>query len=200
MRRRGFVFAPLCLLAAAAAFSVLPTSGCAGSGVSSSAAAAADKTVVPAVAVDLENGVYRSAQPSREDFERLAAAGFKSVLNLRRHHGDGDLLKGLPLTEYRLRLNAGEMTETDIVDALRIVRDAPKPLLIHCRHGVDRTGAVVAAYRVVFQNRSGDEAVAEMLRFGAHSFWYKKLPRLIMEIDRERVVAELESQPQSVDR
>ncbi len=195
-------------LFAAATVALFVFSGCGGGGTAAdvarqtagTAATGGVENALPAFAVDAEAGIYRSGQPTRADFERLAAAGFKSVLNLRYYHGDAGLLAGLPLTEYRLRLNAGEMTEADLVAALTIVRDAPKPLLIHCLHGADRTGAVVAAYRVVFQDYSSAAAVEEMRRFGTHSFWYKNLPRLILGINRERFTTELAKTAQSVER
>jgi len=52
---------------------------------------------------------------------------------------------------------------------IAIVKSAPKPLYVHCRAGVDRSGVLIAAYRVVVEGMSRDEAVAEMGRF--HSPW-----------------------------
>ena len=48
---------------------------------------------------------------------------------------------------------------------LAIVKDAPKPIYVHCRAGVDRTGVVAAAYRVLIEGTSAQDAIAEMARF-----------------------------------
>ena len=45
---------------------------------------------------------------------------------------------------------------------MKILRDAPKPILVHCQHGSDRTGAVIALYRILFQNMSKVEAIKEL--------------------------------------
>lgn len=52
---------------------------------------------------------------------------------------------------------------------IAIVKAAPKPVYVHCRAGVDRTGVLAAAYRVLIDGASTEEAVAEMGRF--HSPW-----------------------------
>lgn len=41
-----------------------------------------------------------------------------------------------------------------------------KPVLVHCAAGAQRTGGVVAAYRVLVERRSPDEARAELKRYG----------------------------------
>jgi protein-tyrosine phosphatase len=48
---------------------------------------------------------------------------------------------------------------------LAIVKASPKPVYVHCRAGVDRTGVLAAAYRVLIDGASPEEAVAEMGRF-----------------------------------
>ncbi len=53
--------------------------------------------------------------------------------------------------------------------ALAIIKEAPKPVLVSCRAGVDRTGIIVAAYRVLEDGMSRKEAIAEM--DGFHSPW-----------------------------
>ena len=108
--------------------------------------------------VDPVNGIYRSAQPDHEEFAALEKRGFRSVLNLRNFHSDRGRLNGLKIREFAVPCNAGSMTEEHVYEALRIIRDEPKSLLIHCWHGSDRTGTVVAAYRIVFNGRVGEDA------------------------------------------
>ena len=132
----------------------------------------------PILQIELRNlyrvapGIYRSAQPDGEEFRTLYRAGLKSVLNLRAHHSDRERIGNLPLTLCELPMNAGSLTMKDLFMALVILRDAPKPVLIHCWHGSDRTGAVVAAYRIVFQGYSVKSALNELKdrRYGHHRF------------------------------
>jgi protein tyrosine/serine phosphatase len=41
-----------------------------------------------------------------------------------------------------------------------------KPVLVHCAAGAQRTGGVVAAYRILVERKSPDEARAELKRYG----------------------------------
>ncbi len=147
--------------------------------------------------VDAVRGIWRSGQPSREEFDTLAKRGLKSTLNLRRHHSDQSKLKGMPIVEFRLAVNAGDLTRADLLRAVRIVRDAPKPILIHCWHGSDRTGTVVAACRIVFSGWSVEKALAELRKseYGHHALIYRNLPKLLESIDWEEFRRELEALP-----
>lgn len=77
----------------------------------------------------VSTGIWRSGQPNREEFEVLSRAGLKSVLNLRHNHRDDELVAGLPLKLYELRLNAGDLSSGELLSALRIVKKAEKPLI-----------------------------------------------------------------------
>lgn len=135
--------------------------------------------------------IYRSSQPNRAEFLELDRYGFRSVLNLRSHHSDLKLIEGTNIREFRLRTHM--LTRDDMVRALRIIRDAEKPLVIHCWHGSDRTGAVAAGYRIVFNGWSVEEALGEFTdrAYGHHRRLYRALPILLMGFDWEAVAAEL---------
>ncbi|MEG1980762.1 MAG: hypothetical protein RR060_08525, partial [Victivallaceae bacterium] len=115
--------------------------------------------------------------------------GFKSVLNLRNNNSDAKLIGENKLREFRLRTNAGSLTEAELVSALMILKNAPKPIVVHCWHGADRTGSVIAAGRIVFDNWSVEAAIAEMRlsQYGYHEWAYGDLLKLLRSIDWERV-------------
>lgn len=98
------------------------------------------------------------------------------------------MLKDLKLEECAVPCNAGSMTEEHVYNALRIIRDKPKPLLIHCWHGSDRTGTVVAAFRIVFNGQEVETAIAEMReeKYGHHADIYGNLPELLRAVDWEK--------------
>lgn len=137
--------------------------------------------------VDADARIYRSAQPDEASFAELKRIGVRSILNLRQGFRDTAKHPGTldGIREYECGINTGMMDRADLVRALKIIRDAPRPLLIHCLHGADRTGAVVAAYRIVFQDWTPEEAVAEMEhpRYGMHKFFFPNLAALIRRAD-----------------
>ena len=129
--------------------------------------------------------LYRSAQPEREGFTALQKLGVRSVLNLREYHKDTRKARHTQLHLMAYPVAAGEVTAADVENCLALIKGAPKPVLVHCWHGSDRTGIVVAAYRIVFQKWSVEEAEKEFRdeRFGYHEFWYANLLELLRTTD-----------------
>lgn len=116
------------------------------------------------------NGVYRSDQPSAACFRELEKFGIREVLNLRCYHSDCKEAKGTSILLHHLRTRATLLSLDELINALRIIRDRRGPLLFHCWHGSDRTGAVAAMYRMVFQRIPKQIAIDEMVEgiFGFH--------------------------------
>lgn len=129
--------------------------------------------------------LYRSGQPDATDFRIFQAAGVKSVLNLQEYHRDTRKANGTRLQLMHYPVAASSMTLEDLEHIMLMLRRAPKPVLVHCRHGSHRTGMVVAVYRIVEQNASVEEAMAEFTdaRYGYRPFWAGNLRRLLRETD-----------------
>src|SRR5262249_62401605 len=72
-----------------------------------------------------------------------------------------------------------------VFEALKIMADPQnRPLLIHCQQGADRTGAMVALYRVVVQGWTAEKAVEEMTQGGDHhSALWKSLETYVLKAD-----------------
>lgn len=139
--------------------------------------------------------IYRCGQPTAKGMSYLAEEiGIRSVLNLRKHHSDRDEIGSLNVELYEIPLAAGSLTEDDIFLILKTIKNATKPILIHCWHGSDRTGAAVAASRIVFEDWSIEEAINEMKRseFGHHEKIYPNIPKLLRQIDWTALKEKLE--------
>lgn len=140
----------------------------------------------------IDSGVYRSEQPSQTDFKALEKYGIGEVLNLRNRHSDNDEAQGASIKLHRVKTKAHAISEEQLITALRIIKNRKAPIVIHCHHGSDRTGAVCALYRIVFQNVSKEDAIREMTKggFGFHRI-YKNIVRRIREADIERIRQEI---------
>ncbi|KQV66178.1 tyrosine-protein phosphatase [Rhizobium sp. Root1220] len=98
--------------------------------------------------------LYRSAQPNGSDIKHYAATyGIKTILNLRNEQRRGwyeeeataAAENGITLIDFPM----SSTTVLPVADAQRLAKimgEAPKPLLIHCEHGSNRTGLASAIY------------------------------------------------------
>ena len=138
--------------------------------------------------------LYRSAQPGVEGLDILnrqlarnhgLPTEIKTVISLRNNAGDEALVKPVGIRYEQIRFNTWDVREEDVVRFLALVRN-PKnqPVLLHCKHGADRTGMMVAIYRIVEQGWSKEAAIAEMTQggFGYHPIW-SNLTRYIRKMD-----------------
>ena len=144
--------------------------------------------------------IYRSGQPDEDEFESLYTFdGIRSVLNLRKKISDKGEIEAVnrkwknAYNLYEVPLETGNISEQDLYKILEVLRDAPKPLLIHCWQGSNRTGCAVAAYRIVFENWSVEDAVEELMKpeYGHHKYLYKNIPALFRKADWNKIKAKI---------
>jgi protein tyrosine/serine phosphatase len=120
--------------------------------------------------------LYRSAQPDAGFLARVhAEAGIRTVINLRGANPEANWYRqetaeaerlGVRVIDFKMKASR-DLTPTQAQSLIEVMRDAPKPLLIHCQSGVDRTGLAAALYLAAVKNDG--EAAAEWqmsLRFG----------------------------------
>ncbi len=154
-----------------------------------------DSWAKPIIDTELDNlfyvdeGVFRSEQPHDENMKDLMTLGVKEILSLREFHGDKDDITNSHFTLHRVRIDTDDITEEQVIKALRIIKNRQGPILIHCWHGSDRTGTVIAAYRVVFNGWSKAQAVDEMANggFGYHARVYPELVKFVENLDVDRI-------------
>jgi undecaprenyl-diphosphatase len=123
-----------------------------------------------------EGVVYRSAQMDADTLRRtIEDKGIKSVLNLRGEKPDSQwykketgVVQALGVQHLSHKLSALEEVPTGELEEILAVMDrAPKPLLVHCEGGSDRTGLVVAAWAFSRQHQQPEAAHEQLaLRYG----------------------------------
>lgn len=118
-----------------------------------------------------EGALYRSAQLNKDELQRAVREhGIRAILNLRGAHSgeawyDDEIAvaNALGVAHYDYGLSAHRfVSNNQIIDLLGIMRGAPKPLLVHCKSGADRSGLVAALYRLVIEGKSATEADAQL--------------------------------------
>jgi hypothetical protein len=126
-------------------------------------------------AAEVAPGLYRGGQPDAEGIAWLKAMGVRTVLNLRHFHGDteGERVAAAGMRYERIALESSDApTRPQVERFLALVNDPKlRPIYVHCLHGVDRTGAMMAVYRMEMEGWPNVEASAEMQYFEAHDIW-----------------------------
>ncbi len=137
--------------------------------------------------------LYRSEQPGGQEFKDISMLGIGEVLNLREYHSDNDEAEGLDLRLHQIKINAGDISEDQVIASLEIIQNSQSPILVHCWHGSDRTGAIVASYRVVIDGWSKEKAIDELVNggYGYHKNIYPNVVDLIQSLNVEKIRKEL---------
>ncbi len=112
-------------------------------------------------------GIYRSSQPSANALVALKTRyGLQTIIKL--NHGSDAAPPGVRVIHEGLDALI-EPSRATIDRILDEIDHSPKPVLIHCTHGEDRTGLIVALYKL----RHGEKiesAYADMMRHRFHPY------------------------------
>ena len=138
--------------------------------------------------------IYRSAQPDAADMKALEQMGIRTVISLRNFHGDVEKAKGTKLVLVSIPMNTWDIDDGAVIQALRALHDAQKPVLVHCQHGADRTGLIRAMYRMTEQGWSREKALDELQNggYGFHPMW-QNIIEYLQKVDVERIRAEVKA-------
>ncbi|HEY4817256.1 MAG TPA: dual specificity protein phosphatase family protein [Candidatus Acidoferrum sp.] len=131
--------------------------------------------------------LFRGAQPSAQGLAELKKLGITTIVNLRGNSG--------PVASERREVESLGMrfidipvlgwsapTNAQVAQFLKLFRDDPQQkVFVHCYYGEDRSGVMVAAYRIAQQNWTADQAVAEMYSFGFHYHLYPGMKSYVRE-------------------
>ena len=123
--------------------------------------------------------LYRGGQPSAEGFEKLAHMGIDIVVDTGRSKRDETLIKNLGMTYISLPWYCPFPRDEVFERFIKITRENPgKKIFVHCRLGDDRTGMMIAAYRMGQQGWTAKEAMQEMHEFGYRGVHHLMCPGL----------------------
>jgi protein tyrosine phosphatase (PTP) superfamily phosphohydrolase (DUF442 family) len=130
---------------------------------------------------EVNANVYRGAQPSPAGFRYLADIGVKTVLNLRMHDGaatkEKEIVTSLGMKYVNVPMTGlTPPTPAEITRILVLLEDrSGGPVFVHCMRGADRTGAVIAAYRIDHDHWGNDQALLEARTCGMSMFQYPRM-------------------------
>jgi protein tyrosine/serine phosphatase len=120
----------------------------------------------------VSTGIYRGGRPDQPGIAELQKMGVKTIIDL---ENDDTAIKnergwaeaaGIQFVSEPMD---GTQTPNDkeVNDTLAKINDpANQPVFVHCMQGHDRTGVIIALYRVIFENWAPKAAHDEMMALG----------------------------------
>lgn len=120
--------------------------------------------------------LYRGAQPGEEGFAKLKELNIRTVVALRwrKWHvaREREIVTEMGINFHNLPLNYWTLpSKNDVDQFLEIIDDEKNyPVFVHCFHGADRTGVLIAMFRILRCGWTLEDAYVEMLKCGHHRF------------------------------
>jgi protein tyrosine/serine phosphatase len=135
--------------------------------------------------------LYRGAQPKTGGLQTLKKIGIKTILNLRgkdeNTRAEEAEARALGLRYYNVPLPEFSAPKDEkvqqVLDLINTVEN--QPVFVHCRHGEDRTGTIIACYRITHDGWNGREAKKEAEKIGM-SWTQLGMKRYIDKFYRQR--------------
>ena len=140
--------------------------------------AEASEDLTPVVPINVfatvTDGIYRGARPDLDGLKALQGLGVKTDLDLEDDqavvNSETDEVNTLGIRMISMPMSGfWAPNDQEVSQILSILADSTNyPIFVHCQHGQDRTGVIVALYRVFYQHWTPQAAHDEMMSLGFH--------------------------------
>jgi len=120
--------------------------------------------------------IFRGGQPTEQGFQHLSKIGVKTVIDLRRENEDGEhstraereMVESAGMRYVHVPMK-GLVAPTDAqIAKVLAIFNSPDPVFVHCKKGMDRTGTVMACYRISHDGWKNKKALDEAKGYGMH--------------------------------
>jgi tyrosine-protein phosphatase SIW14 len=115
--------------------------------------------------------VFRGGQPLPQGWQTLANMGIKTVIDLRRtdEHSTEEEAKAVRAANMKyvnFPMRGVIAPSDEQITKILALLNSNEPVFIHCKRGADRTGAVIACYRIAHDRWDRQQALNEAKSFG----------------------------------
>jgi tyrosine-protein phosphatase SIW14 len=127
------------------------------------------------------SALYRGGQPNQQGFKALSNMGVDIVVDTRgnRSKSEGKMVRKLGMKYVAIPWHCPFPHDDVFARFLKLLKDNPhKKVFVHCRLGDDRTGMMIASYRMALEDWSANDAMLEMQHFGFTRSHHLICPRL----------------------
>jgi tyrosine-protein phosphatase SIW14 len=130
----------------------------------------------------VNENLYRGGQPKTGGLKKLAELGIKTIINLRgesdQTRAEGIEAKSLGIEYFNVPMStAGRPGDEQVRRVIELIEEKEKenaPVFVHCRRGSDRTGAIIAIYRIKQDGWTAERAIEEANRYGLGFVQFRK--------------------------
>jgi protein tyrosine/serine phosphatase len=140
--------------------------------------------------------LYRGGQPVKDGIQQLAALGVNSIINLRdedeNSSTEADEAKSAGLRYFNVPFKRfGRPTDEAVNRVLSLIDSKDNGIVfIHCHKGEDRTGMIIALYRINHDGWTDHEAIQEAKHFGM-KFWQAQMRDYISDYYRDKTQSKI---------
>jgi protein tyrosine phosphatase (PTP) superfamily phosphohydrolase (DUF442 family) len=142
--------------------------------------------------------LWRGARPDKDDAAWLIQQGVRTIVNLELIHDDKPAFSQAIVADADnhevdyfhindwepLPMVAPSVADDHVAYFLAIMSQQPKPVYVHCRSGKNRTGVMIAAYRIIIEGSSDKKAIEEMGLYQGR--WFKPDAEYIRSLSKRR--------------
>jgi len=145
--------------------------------------------------------LFRGAQPKPGGIRRLSQLGVNTIINLRdddeRSRAEEKEARAAGLRYFNVPLDRlGRPTDEEVNRVLALIYSPDnQTIFVHCHKGADRTGTVVAVYRIDHDGWTSEQAKEEANRYGMrlwqrgmkdyiHHYYQRRPQRTVLSPDR----------------
>lgn len=132
--------------------------------------------------------LYRGGQPTSAGLEKLKELGIDIIVNFRdepqRIESERQSVERLGMRYVSIPWRGKDNPDDRQVAAfLYLLREsAGRKVFVHCRRGSERTGVMLAAFRISEQSWTSKQALEEMETFGFRGFWFRHLKKYVKQL------------------
>ncbi|MFM6930464.1 MAG: fused DSP-PTPase phosphatase/NAD kinase-like protein [Bdellovibrio sp.] len=133
---------------------------------------------------------YRSAQLNEKEFARyIQKYRIQTIINLRGQNPDQPwyqdelaVSQKYGVQHFDISMSAKALPHREnLLRLLELYETAPRPILIHCQGGADRSGEAAAIYQMLYQGKSKKEALKQLTLRYHHAQKFKPAKRYFIE-------------------
>jgi tyrosine-protein phosphatase SIW14 len=119
----------------------------------------------------VNDNLYRGAEPDAAAVQNLKQLGVKTIIDLRTgkevRAAEAGEARSNNITYTNVPLKGlGRPTDEQVAKVLSLIESLEGPVFIHCEHGCDRTGTIIACYRIKRDQWTGEAAQKEADLYG----------------------------------